>query len=464
MSRPGRLNQVPDHMKATSFGDTKTSEVELDPNSLLARRDQAFGPFSYLFYQDPVEIVRGEGIWLYDNKGKKYLDVYNNVASVGHCHPRFVEAVTTQIATLNTHTRYLHKAVVDYSERLTATLPDGLDTTCFVCTGTEANDLATQIARAATGNYGMIVTDASYHGNSTLVRQLSTGTYPAELRPDFVEAVYEPNLYRGAYRRGTANDNELGTKYASCFDTAIQNLNKKGHGVAAFLCDTIFDMGGAQVAPPDYIERAVAKVRAAGGLYIADEVQAGFGRTGDNMWGFENYGVVPDIVTMGKPMGNGIPLAGLVTTKELAQQFGKQQFYFNTFGGNPVSAIAGLTVLDIIQEEGLQHNAKEVGTYLLSGLKELQKEHLLIGDIKGRGLFLGVELVKDRTTKEPAREEAEIIREWMRHNGVLMGTASPLGNVLKIRPPLVFSKENADLFLDKLAEILCRVSEVKEKV
>lgn len=421
------------------------------PGSLLARREDTLAPTNYLFYKDPVHIVSGDGAWLYDVAGNKYLDCYNNVASIGHCHPRYVDAVGRQIATLNTHTRYLHETIVEYSERLTATLPGNLSVVSFVCTGTEANDLAVQMARTVTGNHGVVVTENSYHGNSTLVRHLSTMMYPESERPNWVAAVEPPNTYRGSFRTG---DGDLGAKYAAVVDDAVDQLDFHGFGTAALLCDTIYDSNGTLIAPLDYVRSATAKVRAAGGLLIADEVQPGFGRTGEHMWGFENYGVIPDIVTMGKPMGAGMPLAAVVTTPEIARWFAESNFYFNTYGGNPVAMAAGLSVLDIVQEEDLQANAKSVGAFLDSALRNLMAHHALIGDVRGRGLFFGVELVKDRETKEPARAEAEWVREWLRHNGVLVGTTGALGNVVKVRPPLVFSRANAVTFVAALDEAL----------
>ena len=424
-----------------------------DEIELIGRRKRHFGG-SMLFYRNPVHIVRGDGVWLFDVKGRKYLDCYNNVASVGHCHPRVVDALCQQARQLNTHTRYLHQGVVDYAERLSGLFPGDLDVCLFVCTGTEANELAMRIARTVTGKRGAIVMHNSYHGNSTLINELSTCAYPADQRPDYVEAVEPPNTYRGAF----GPEDEPGRRYAELVDRAIEALDKNGSGVAAFLCDSIFDTQGTLEAPTDYFQRAYSSVRAAGGLCIADEVQSGFARTGQHMWGFENYDVVPDIVTLGKPMGAGHPIGAVVTTPDIAAAFAKRAVYFNTFGGNPVSAAVGSAVLDVFEEEGLQQNVREVGSHLRGKLLQLAHKHRLVGDVRGRGLFLGIELVRDPETREPAMAEALAIAESMRETGVLLGVTGRFGNVIKIRPPLVFCHEDADFLVQALDSALgqCR--------
>jgi 4-aminobutyrate aminotransferase-like enzyme len=302
---------------------------------MIHRRQRHLGG-SLLFYHDPLHVVRGDGVWLYDDQGNRYLDCYNNVASVGHCHPQVVAALTQQAGLLNTHTRYLSENVIDYAEQLTKLMPNGLDVCFLVCTGTEANELAMRMARTCTGNRGTIVMENSYHGNSTLVHELST-CFPATQRPRYVTTVEPPNVYRGS--TADANDHDPGTTYANMIDGAISTMTDNGEGLAAFLCDTIFDSQGSLAAPSDYFRRVYEKVRAAGGLCIADEVQAGLCRTG-SWWGFEQYEVVPDIVTLGKPMGDGHPLAAVITSREIAERFTGSTVYFNTFGGNPVSAMA----------------------------------------------------------------------------------------------------------------------------
>jgi len=405
------------------------------------------GPAYRLFYDKPVHLVRGEGVWLYDSDGRRYLDCYNNVASVGHCHPHVVEALCRQAATLNTHTRYLHENVVAYAERLGATFPADLSVCMFVCTGTEANDLAFRIARTVTGHEGAIVMENAYHGNSTVVTELSTEEYPAEDRPGYLMAVEPPDPYRGPFRYG---ETDLGSRYADLVGDAISELSARKVRPAMFLCDSIFDSNGALTAPPEYLERVYRQVRAAGGVCVADEVQSGLCRLGDHMWGFEDSAVIPDIVTLGKPIGDGHPLAAVVTTPAIAEAFARKFHYFNTFGGNPVSAAVGLAVLDVIEQENILNNVHDVGLHLSAGLKDLAERHPLIGDVRGKGLFYGVEIVTDRTTRQPGRAEAESIREYLRMNGILVGTSGALGNVIKVRPPMVFSAANADLLLGKM--------------
>jgi 4-aminobutyrate aminotransferase-like enzyme len=428
-----------------------TSADAMTDAELLHRRKQAMGPAYRLFYQKPVHLVRGEGVWLYDSDGKRYLDCYNNVASVGHCHPHVVEALSRQASTLNTHTRYLHDNVVRYAERLADTLPGDLSVCMFVCTGTEANDLAFRIARTVTGNEGAIVTENAYHGNSMVVTELSSGEYPASERPDYLEAVEPPNPYRGAYRYGEL---ALGAKYAGLVGGAIETLSRRGHKPAMFLCDSIFDSNGALTAPAGYFHKTYEQVREAGGLCVADEVQSGLCRLGDHMWGFEDSGVIPDIVTMGKPIGDGHPLAAVVTTPVIAEEFSRKFQYFNTFGGNPVSTAVGLAVLDVVEQENILQNVQATGAFLGGRLKALAEKHELIGDVRGKGLFYGLEIVRDRCTLEPGEVQAQQIREFLRDNGVLLSTTGPLNNVVKIRPPMVFSKSNAELLLDKLEQAL----------
>lgn len=421
---------------------------------LLQRRRSAMGPAYRLFYERPVHLVRGQGVWLYDDKGREYLDCYNNVASVGHCHPHVVEALHRQASLLNTHTRYLHENAIEYAERLTATLPGQLSVCMFVCTGTEANELAFRIARTVSGTDGAVVMDHAYHGNSITVTELSTEEYPREQRPDYLVAMASPDPYRGAYRYG---DPGLGEGYAALAGEAIAELDRRGRRPAMFIADTIFSSSGILTPPPEFLQGVYDRIRAAGGLAVADEVQSGLCRLGDHYWGFEDSAVVPDIVTMGKPIGDGHPLAAVVTTADIAARFAREFHYFNTFGGNPVSAAVGLAVLDVIERENVLQNVCETGRYLGQGLRKLSERHECIGDVRGKGLFYGVDIVRDRTTREPGRAEAGRIREYMRNNGVLLGTTGPAGNVVKIRPPMVFSKDNADLLLDRLDSALAAV-------
>lgn len=418
---------------------------------LLERRFRLIGEGSPLFYEKPLHIVRGEGVWLFDADGRRYLDVYNNVPHVGHCNPRVTEAICRQAETLNVHTRYLHENILDYGERLTATFDEPLSMLMLACTGSEANDVAMQMARRATGNMGFIATDFAYHGNTTAVWTISSFFTREDERGPYVRTVPAPDSYRVA--DGVAGD-DLGEAYAATVRDAIESLQAGGVGVAGILFDTIYSSEGLPKVPAGYIEKAIGYVREAGGLYIADEVQPGFGRMGDHMWGYQHYGVVPDIVTLGKPMGNGHPISGVVARADLVQRFGRDVMYFNTFGGNPVSCAAALAVLQVVQEEQLMEHARETGIYVQDGLRELQERFEIIGDLRGRGLFFGAELVRDRATKEPATAEAKRLVNAMRDKGVLISKIGKHDNILKMRPPMPFSREHADILLTTLGECL----------
>jgi 4-aminobutyrate aminotransferase-like enzyme len=423
----------------------------MSTNELEERRRRALAPAYELFYQEPLHLVRGEGVWLFDSEGRRYLDCYNNVPSVGHCHPRVVEAIASQAGQLNTHTRYLHETVVKLAERLGTKFSQGLTACWFVCSGTEANDLATQIARAVTGHYGMIVCEGAYHGNSDLVLKLSTDSYPPEDRPDWLAVVEAPDTYRGPFRAGHAGhkDAELGARYASSVAEAVDDLAARNYQPAAMLVDTSWDANGVLIPPDDYLSRAASIVRSAGGLIIADEVQAGYCRLGDSWWGHERYDVVPDIVTLGKPMGGGHPVAAVVATPEIASAFAKHSDYFNTFGGNPVSAAAALAVIDVIDDEGLLENARQVGQHLGLGLAALARDHEIIGNVQGSGLFWGLDLVSDRESRHPIDPtDAKHLVSAIRREGVLMGLTGSHGNVLKLRPPLPFTRDHADHALE----------------
>ena len=412
-------------------------------DQLRARRSRVLGPAYRLFYDRPLHLVRGEGVWLFDEDGRAYLDVYNNVAHVGHCHPRVVEAVIRQTQTLNTHTRYLHQTILEYAERLTATFPKELRYAMFVCSGSEANELALRIAKAATGAEGTLVTAHAYHGNTGTLAQVSTA-HGWIARGRDVKPIPAPDTYRRAHR-------EDGVEAAT---RALHELQQDDLKPAAFLIDTIFSSDGIFIPPGDFIKATVERVRHAGGLFIADEVQPGFSRTGKHMWHFERYGVVPDIVTLGKPMGNGQPLAAVITTSAVMERFAASTRYFNTFGGNPVSCAAGLAVLDVLEEEKLQDNAHTVGAYLKDGLERLQSDWDVIGDIRGEGLYHGVELVIEPATREPATKVAATIVNDLRERGVLIGATGPHANILKLRPPMVFTRENADHLLEALEAAL----------
>jgi 4-aminobutyrate aminotransferase-like enzyme len=419
--------------------------------ALLKRRYELLGEGSPLFYDKPLHIVRGEGAWLFDAEGRRFLDAYNNVPHVGHCHPRVVEAIAKQAATLNIHTRYLHENILEYGERLIATFDPPLAMAIFACTGSEANDIAMQMARLCTGKTGFIATDFAYHGNTTAVWTVSSFFTPREERLPQVQTVPAPDSYR--IRAGSSNE-DLADAYARTVQEAVDALQADGMGVAGIIFDTIYSSEGLPRVPPGYVRKAIDIVRAAGGLYVADEVQPGFGRMGDYMWGYQHYGVVPDIVTLGKPMGNGHPISGVIARKDLMQQFALSKMYFNTFGGNPVSCAAGLAVLDVIRDEELLNHARTVGEYVQAGLGKLRDEYELIGDLRGRGLFFGTELVRDRRTLEPATAEARRLVNAMRERGVLISKIGMHDNILKMRPPMAFSHEHADLLLETLDDCL----------
>ena len=422
-----------------------------DPGNaiLLERRRRLLGPAYRLFYDEPLHIVRGDGVWLIADDGRRYLDLYNNVPHVGHCRPEVVEAICRQAAELNTHTRYLHTNVLDYAERLLELLPAELDTAMFSCTGTEANELALRIAREVTGERGIIVTEFAYHGNSQAVSEISTEDTPPERRPDCIATVPFPDDYRGEHR-GT----DAGDRYAEYIDRAVDELAARGIKPAAFVVDTISSSSGVVEPPAGYLHTAASRARAAGALFIADEVQPGFGRTGRNFWGFEAERVVPDIVTMGKPMGNGHPLAATVARRDLLESFAQRTGYFNTFGGNPVSAAAGLAVLDVLEKDQLQEKALQTGRYLRSCLEALAEDYMQIGDVRGHGLFIAIDLVSDRESRRPATTMAKAVVHCLKERGVLTNTIGPHANVLKLRPPMVFSRDNADTFLQAFAETL----------
>ncbi len=425
----------------------------MSTQSLIERRERLLGPGNPLFYDDPVHLVRGQGVWLYDADDRRYLDCYNNVPCVGHCHPRVVEALCQQAALLNTHTRYLHENILDYAERLLDKFDDSLDRLALACTGSEANDLALRIARFNTGGEGFICTNATYHGNTTAVFQLCSLFEPFEGYGEAVRMVSWPDSYRAP--NGLSED-ALADAYANEVQHAIESFAANGVKFAGMIVCPIFANEGLPDVPPGYMEKAIALVSEAGGLYIADEVQSGFGRTGE-WWGHTSSGVTPDILTLGKPMGAGHPVSGVVARGDLLDNFRRSEMYFNTFGGNPVSCAVGISVLDIIEEERLVENAAAVGDYLLQGFKDLQDQHDIIGDVRGKGLFFGLDLVKDRTTKEPAASEARIIVNEMRDRGVLMSKIGEHDNVLKLRPPLCFSKDNADQLVSTLDDVLTTI-------
>ena len=430
----------------------------LRKRDLAARRKKVLGSSLSLSYADPVHIVRGLGAYLYDDTGRRYLDTVNNVPHVGHGNRRVAEAVARQNRLLNTSTRYLHGEVVALAEELLARLPAPLEVVFPVCSGSEANELALRMARCHSGRRGVVCLEGGYHGNTGGLVEVSHYKFagPGGAGPSArVAAAAMPDIYRGRHRSGGGiTDEALAVRYAADVARAAGLLRERGHGVAAFIAEPILSCGGQIEPPPGYLAAAFDHIRAAGGVCIADEVQVGFGRVGDAFWGFELQGVVPDIVTLGKPMGNGHPVAAVVTTRAIADSFANGMEYFSTFGGNPVSCAAARAVLAEIRERGLVEHARRVGGRLLRGLGELAARHPLVGDVRGRGLFLGVEIVRDRETRDPFPEACGYIVNRAREMGVLMSVDGPGRNVLKVKPPMVFSDGDAALLVETLDGIL----------
>jgi len=437
--------------KACSF---KPLIDDTDYAELLQQRSEHIGRNLSISYKNKLKIERGALQYLYDDKGNTFVDCVNNPSHVGHCHPVVVKRMQQQIAKLNTNTRYLHNNIIEYAKRITAILPPALHVCYFTNSGSEANDLAIRMARHFTKQKDIIVLDHAYHGTSTVAMEMSSYKFDSKGgfgKMPYIHKAMNPDLYRGPYKYG---DEYAGKKYADNVQTIIEELKKDCKAPAAFICETLLGVGGQMPLPPGYLQQAYKHVRAAGGVCIADEVQVGFGRIGEKFWGFELQDVVPDIVVMGKPIGNGHPLAALVVTNEIADAFNNGLEYFNTFGGNPVSMAAGLAVLDVIEQEEMQQHALETGNYLMNGLRELMNKYPVISDVRGHGLFIGAEMVKDRNTLEPAVPEIDIVVERMKEKGYLLSTDGPLHNVLKIKPPLTFDKQNADEMMQYLDEVL----------
>jgi 4-aminobutyrate aminotransferase-like enzyme len=419
-------------------------------DELLHRRQEKLIRNLSISYAAPLKIVRGEGVYLYDDRGRGYLDCYNNVAQLGHANPEIVEVQAKQAAKLNTNTRYLHDNIIAYAEALTATLPSHLTVAAFVCSGSEANDLALRMARAYTGRRGVVALDWAYHGHLSSLIEVSPYKYKRKGgagRPAMTAEAALPDTYRAP---DDWPKDEIGRRYAETVATAAARLAADGYPPAAFMAESLPSSAGQIVLPPGYLPAAYRYARDAGAVVIADEVQIGFGRVGDSMWGFEGEGAMPDIVTMGKPIGNGHPMAALVTTREIADRFNNGMEYFNTFGGNPVSCAIGLKVLEILQRDRLLENARNLGADLLARMTGLKDKHDIIGDARGRGLMLGIELVEDRRTKQPATEAAARMVDFCRREGILLGTDGPHDNVIKMRPGMIFTRENADFLMQVL--------------
>ncbi|MBB4320461.1 4-aminobutyrate aminotransferase-like enzyme [Agrobacterium tumefaciens] len=426
------------------FNPQDTSHLTSEERTHIARRQRLLGPAYRLFYRTPVEISRGKGVYLYDKQGVEYLDAYNNVVSLGHSHPRVVEAIQKQLELLCTHTRYMQEPLLDYAEVLLGTFGGELGKTgcaMFTCTGSEANDLALRIARYHTRKTGVIVTAEAYHGNSGSVAAISPSLGKKSPLDPFLRTVPAPDSYRIPVA-------EIGRRMAEDVSRQIADLERHGGGLAAFIADSVFSSDGLYVNPTDVLAPVADVVRKAGGLFIADEVQSGFGRTGTHLWGHQRHKVDPDIVTMGKPMGNGYPVAGVVLRSELVSEFGSGMRYFNTFGGNSVAIAAASAVLETIRDEGLLDNAAKIGSEILDGLQDLQTKYEFVGDVRGAGLYFAVELVKDREEKTPDMDRALAAINALRDQRILISATGADAHILKIRPPLIFTSSNAARLLE----------------
>uniref|UniRef100_A0A3P8U5Q9 Ethanolamine-phosphate phospho-lyase n=1 Tax=Amphiprion percula TaxID=161767 RepID=A0A3P8U5Q9_AMPPE len=439
------------------------STEKLNKKKTIDLRKKHIGPSCKIFFShDPIKIIQAKGQYMYDETGQRYLDCINNVAHVGHCHPDVVKAGAQQMEQLNTNTRFLHDNLVLYAQKLQATLPDKLSVCYFVNSGSEANDLALRLARQYSGHKDIITLENAYHGHISSLIDISPYKFhqlsDAELNP-FVHVAPSPDVYRGKYR---ADHFDPATAYADEVKDIIEKVHKKGGKIAAFIAESLQSCGGQVIPPAGYFQHVAEHVHKAGGLFIADEVQVGFGRVGTNFWAFQLQGedFVPDIVTMGKPIGNGHPMSCVVTTKEVAEAFMSSGMeYFNTFGGNPVSCAIGLAVLDVIVKEDLQGNALRVGQHLTDLLEKQKEKHPLIGDIRGCGLFVGVELVRDRLKLTPATAEAQEVIYKLKEQHILLSADGPHRNVLKFKPPLCFMTEDAELVVEKIDLILTELEE-----
>lgn len=424
-------------------------------DNLAIRRDTVIQQAQEYYYKKPMSLVRGWKQYLYDDEGQRYLDAINNVAHIGHSRTEITNAATTQLRKLNTNARFLYKNNIEYAERLLKYFPQSLEVVFFACTGSEANDLALRLARCYTGQQDVIVIDGEYHGNTTAVDEISSclmdnPTASKSVR-SFTHPLIQPNVFRGKYREDVSNVADL---YAQDVTTKIENIQAQGRGVAAFISESLLGSGGGVEMPKTYLQKVYQAVRKAGGVCIADEVQIGFGRMGTHFWGFEKEGVLPDIVTLGKPMGNGYPISAVVTTRAIADAYKKKYTYFNTYAGNAVACEIANTVLDVIEDEKLQEHALEVGHYLKSEFEKLVPEFNCVGAVYGHAMYLGVDIVTDKLSRNPDSDKALMICEAMKKNGIIVYPTGDFYNILKIKPPLSFTKENAKLFIESLRSVL----------
>ncbi|MFK7800181.1 MAG: aminotransferase class III-fold pyridoxal phosphate-dependent enzyme, partial [Anaerolineae bacterium] len=446
---------VPDSSQ-TMLGIPEGIVAPLPPakDDTLKVRKARIGRNLSIGYQDHLKIVRGWKQYLWDDQGRKYLDAYNNVPHVGHAHPHVVAAGRAQMGVLNTNTRYLNDLLNTYAEKLTATMPDPLSVCFFVNSASEANELAIRLMKAYTKQQDMIVLDAAYHGHTNTLIDISPYKHDGPGgagAPDWVHTASIADVYRGRYK---GNDPLAGEKYAADVQAQIEKIQGMGRGLGGFIAETCPSVGGQIIFPDGYLKAVYAHVKAAGGVAMADEVQTGYGRTGSGFYAFEQQGVVPDMVILGKPIGNGHPIGALVTTPEIADAFNNGMEFFSTFGGNTVSCATGIAVLDVVEREGLMAHAHHVGQHLLEGLKEFVGKYDIVGDARGAGLFLGLELVRDHETLEPAAAEASFVSNMMREHGILLGTDGPHHNVVKIRPPMPFTITDADFLLEIMDKVL----------
>lgn len=440
-------------MDTNSFREEHAAALDQETRQLTEKRNKVLGESYRLFYRNPVHLVKGQGQYLWDAQGHQYLDMYNNVASIGHCHPAVVAAVHEQMQLLNTHTRYLHERILDYSEALLATMPAEINRAMYMCTGSEANDLAIRIAQSYSGGTGIIVSQEAYHGTSGLTSGCSPALGSGQTLAATTRLVPAPDAYR-------VESDDLGAWFAAQIQAQIDDMRAHGIQFAGFLADSIFSSDGVMPGPVGFLQAAVDVVHANGGIFIADEVQPGFARSGDAFWGFARHGVVPDIVTTGKPMGNGIPVSGLLAKSEVMAAFSDHTPYFNTFGGNPVAMAAAQAVLTVIEQEQLQQHGQQVGAELLAALQQLMHKHECVGDVRGAGLFIGFELVTEREHKTPDQALALNLIELLRNKyRVLTSVAGPYGNVLKLRPPLAFQQHDIDWVVSALDRALTELKE-----